>query len=387
MPKIAQPALIRPKMPELDSLRGLAILAVTFYHGFFWSQGVTGLGAVARWFVLATLPGWLGVNLFFVLSGFLITGILCDTRGRRDYYARFYFRRAVRILPAYYALLILLELLQPRAWKFWALSTAYLSNFAPLFGIAVAYPVLWSLAVEEQFYLLWPAVVRRLPANGVLSCACVTIIATPFVRWIEFRHGRMEGLSFYTWNVADALATGAALSILLRTLEKDRKWLTRFFLAIMLLSALLEAGGARFGILTKLRPIGAALQVTPWNLTFAAVLGIALIVGTSDWKSLVLSPVLRFFGEISYGLYLIHLLIFQTYDRLSGKRFPDLPNIVGHFAAMWIRFGCVMIVAVGLSYLSRRYFEGYFLGFKDRRINSNSSLGAQEPRGSGLAKN
>ena len=92
-------------MPELDSLRGVAILLVLFYHGFGYDYGVQGLSGIARGFVAATLTGWTGVDLFFVLSGFLITGILLDTKLRPDYYRRFYTRRALRILPIYFAVL------------------------------------------------------------------------------------------------------------------------------------------------------------------------------------------------------------------------------------------------------------------------------------------
>ncbi|MFZ0463503.1 MAG: acyltransferase [Candidatus Acidiferrales bacterium] len=91
--------IIRPKMPELDCVRGVAILLVLFYHGFFWSNNVTGLHGIEKAIVEATRPGWLGVNLFFVLSGFLITGILLDSRGNKHYFRSFYTRRALRILP------------------------------------------------------------------------------------------------------------------------------------------------------------------------------------------------------------------------------------------------------------------------------------------------
>src|SRR2546430_1430589 len=98
-------------MPELDSIRGIAVLLVLFYHGFGFAYGLSGLRGIGRLFVAATLGGWVGVNLFFVLSGFLITGILLDTKQRADYYNRFSFRRALRILPLYYAVFCLLVVL------------------------------------------------------------------------------------------------------------------------------------------------------------------------------------------------------------------------------------------------------------------------------------
>ena len=140
--------IVRSKMPELDTIRGIAILSVLFYHGFFWSNGVTGLQGAARLFVQLTRFGWLGVNLFFVLSGFLITGILVESKQRIDYYKRFYIRRALRILPAFYALLLVLALMPSQNGRYLFLSFFYLSNLAPLFAIPMTYAMPLSLAVE-----------------------------------------------------------------------------------------------------------------------------------------------------------------------------------------------------------------------------------------------
>src|SRR5579863_10747052 len=95
---------LRAKMPELDSVRGLAILTVLFYHGFASRQSAAAFSGFPKFFVRLVSPGWAGVNLFFALSGFLITGILLDSKYRPQYYRRFYLRRALRILPAYYGL-------------------------------------------------------------------------------------------------------------------------------------------------------------------------------------------------------------------------------------------------------------------------------------------
>ena len=100
--------------------------------------------------------GGVGVNLFFVLSGFLITGILVNSRSNPDYYRRFYTRRALRILPAFYATLLLLMLGGWIGWRFFLASILFLANSANLVGVAIQYGPLWSLAVEEHFYMFWP---------------------------------------------------------------------------------------------------------------------------------------------------------------------------------------------------------------------------------------
>ena len=135
-------SILRGKMPELDALRGIACLLVMFFHGLANRYVPEHLNAVERILVRVSAFGWTGVNLFFVLSGFLITGILIETRQRSDYYRRFYIRRALRILPAYYAILILVAVAwrlgisdRPFSWAFLGLSSIYLANMTTLFGV------------------------------------------------------------------------------------------------------------------------------------------------------------------------------------------------------------------------------------------------------------
>jgi peptidoglycan/LPS O-acetylase OafA/YrhL len=180
-----QQPIIRPKMPELDSLRGIAIIMVLFAHGFFWivanGPGISKFQGLAKFFILATQGGALGVNLFFVLSGFLITGILLDSRERPDYYKRFYANRALRILPAYLALLCVLLIFGIAQWPFLAISAFFMANFAPIFGVAMQYGPLWTLAVEEQFYLFWPQAVRRVSKKTLAIIALAIAISVPII--------------------------------------------------------------------------------------------------------------------------------------------------------------------------------------------------------------
>lgn len=111
--------IVRPIMPELDTIRGIAILLVFFYHAFVaFTPARTGLALWSRLFIGFTRLGWPGVNIFFVLSGFLITGILVDSAKNPNYYSRFYYRRALRILPAYYAVLLVLIIWERVATRF-----------------------------------------------------------------------------------------------------------------------------------------------------------------------------------------------------------------------------------------------------------------------------
>src|SRR5713101_3200906 len=194
--KIEVPApepLVRRFMPELDVLRGIAVLGVLFFHAFRAEYGGLPFTGVRRIVLQATQPGALGVNLFFVLSGFLITGILLDSQTRPDYYRRFYTRRALRILPAYYSLLILLGVLHQASAAFLGLSFVYLSNVVTLFGVSMDYHPLWSLAVEEHYYIVWPSVVRKLRPRNLALFSLAICILIPLVRAVSFHYGYFQG--------------------------------------------------------------------------------------------------------------------------------------------------------------------------------------------------
>ncbi len=154
-------------IPALDGIRGIAILVVMMHH-FTVYGGMASTNALDRAFRTLTLPGWVGVDLFFVLSGFLITGILYDAKEKRHYFRTFYMRRVLHIFPLYYVVLVIVFLIAPRLftadaalqsftgeqWWYWT----YLSNVSTALSgwhEYLAFGHFWSLAVEEQFYLLW----------------------------------------------------------------------------------------------------------------------------------------------------------------------------------------------------------------------------------------
>jgi peptidoglycan/LPS O-acetylase OafA/YrhL len=374
-------------MPELDTVRGVAILLVVFFHGFA-ETGLVGLSGIPRLFVVTTMPGWMGVNLFFVLSGFLITGILLDSRGKQHYYKDFYIRRALRILPIYCLLLIVLLLL-PRigwldhrriSWQFVGLSFIYLSNVTQLFGVPMQYGPLWSLAVEEHFYLLWPSAVRVFSRNKLAWIAASIFICCPLLRAIAFAL-KYEYGNGYTWLVADGLAAGALLAIYCRRPGFERKNLQRISALCIGIALLLLTAGLPLGILLSSRFAGGILRPTMLNLGFTGALGFTLLVGTSRWQSLVRRPVLQFFGEISYGLYLIHMLVFDVFDHFAFRYFPILSNtlIAGHFALIVVRFVLAAGAAVTIAYLSRRTLEAKFLSLKDRWTGDRSNSSANRP--------
>jgi len=361
-------------MPELDTLRGVAILLVLFLHGFAYVADPASFTGLRRTFMALTSYGWIGVHLFFVLSGFLITGILLDTQMRPDYYHRFYARRALRILPAYYGLLVILTALHQTSWlgrhaagiPFLLLSLIYLSNVAPLVGIPIQYTVLWSLAVEEHFYLIWPTIVRKLSRRSLALVALGVFIASPVVRVLSLHFGRLSDSNFYTWCNADGLALGAFLAIALREGQLGRRllWGLCSFGLLLCGSTLILA--AKWNALTWASTSGFALRLSLLNLTFAALLVFTLLLGTSRWSFLVNLRPLQFFGEISYGLYLIHMLVFYGYEEMAQRYWPSLVAADGQFGRILLQFTCAGTLSIVAAAWSRRYFEEYFLRLKDR---------------------
>jgi peptidoglycan/LPS O-acetylase OafA/YrhL len=207
-------------MPGLDVVRGTAILMVLFAHGLgenaplFWgypSRSVLFLHGVL-------LSGVYGVHIFFVLSGFLITGILLDSRHRPDYYKSFYLRRTLRILPAYLLLLVVLKSSHWISARFLIASLLYLSNMPRLFGATTDYGGLWSLSVEEQFYLTWPFLVRKLNRKALLWLCVSLVVLTPVLRLaLLYAPPSIGDIYYKTWDVMDFFAVGALLAMAARS--------------------------------------------------------------------------------------------------------------------------------------------------------------------------
>lgn len=363
--------LLRSYMPELDAIRGLAILGVILYHGFYWVHDLSLYSFWQRVFMKTMSVGQYGVDLFFILSGFLITGILLDTRDRKDYYKRFYVRRALRILPAYYLTLVILVMFKITSKAFLWMSLLYSSNLSILFGITMSYGVLWSLAVEEHFYLVWPAAIRNIGPKRLMALAVSLIVLSPALRFccalMPTRYAGIDGgCSYYTWNCADGLALGAAMALLIRGMKDDRRKLLRLSFVLIAIGFLIAGAGYPFGIITRMNPVGAALQAVPWHFGLAGLLGIFVVVGSGKWKGIVAPRILTFIGTISYGLYLYHLLFAIAYQWVARRTGFEQRWDLDVWQRTWIPFTINSTAVIVFSYLSRWYFEEPFLRLKNR---------------------
>jgi peptidoglycan/LPS O-acetylase OafA/YrhL len=233
-------------VPELDGLRGLAVLAVIFYHCHPRFDGTP--------LYYASLWGWAGVNLFFVLSGFLITSILLESREKPHYFRNFYGRRALRIWPVY--LLVLMVVYAQSDWFIGpkpldAIKTApwfaYIFFVQNLFHLALppAIGPTWSLAIEQQYYLLWAPLVRFLRRPwmlaSVLACA---LICSPLFR--ELHPVWIRGIPTHTLIKLDGIALGSLISLGLYTLSLTRRtwlWIGLSVFVLGVTAAATVAGG------------------------------------------------------------------------------------------------------------------------------------------------
>ncbi len=371
--------------PALDGLRAVAFLMVFGQH------------------YLSLAWGWAGVNVFFVLSGFLITGILFDSRDDPHRARNFYLRRTLRIFPLYYGLFLLLLLLWPwmhwrwNAW--WVLWPLYLGNFIRFVSPAatvwhsslelaadahltsltlprteIFLGHLWSLCVEEQFYLLWPWVVFLVRDRRRLLAICwLAVVSGPVLRvllqtyapaWMVFG----ELLYRFTPAQTDALLLGGLVALLWKGPARP---------------ALVRAARAAAGLGTLVIALYLVFTVHRWRvypgqypswmftggLVFAdwyaaAVMTCALQPG--GWvHGLLRNPVLRWVGRLSYGAYIFHDLLHGLYVHLAVHAGGDrwlADTTERQFAVAAVALPATLL----LAWLSFRFFEGPFLNLKER---------------------
>ncbi|MBN9616442.1 MAG: hypothetical protein BGO25_02090 [Acidobacteriales bacterium 59-55] len=292
-------------MEQLDGIRTVAIAAVFLHH------------------TLHVKLLWMGVDLFFILSGFLITGILINnkTQSIGRYFGHFYERRARRILPPYALLLVVTSLIFGLAWAHQWYFYFFLMNFVLAFHIPhpQSLDVLWSLAVEEQFYLLWPLVVYFLSERAIAWSAAAVVLAAPLLRWF------CTPLFAYHWPIyaltpfrMDLLAVGALIAILWRKRQHVIKRFGHYGLIFSALALLTLAALSRQpGFTTSANTPETNLWI--YELSLIACTGAILwALSGKGTGILTLSPV-RYIGRISYTIYLIHFTVLMVASRyLSG---------------------------------------------------------------------
>jgi len=304
------------RTPQLDSVRGLAVLVVLLHN----TDKYRYTGFLAR-------DGWMGVDLFFVLSGFLITGILLDAKDSDGYFRKFYARRCLRIWPLYYCALLFMFVLvpilrpseaakiyEPRAMPWWSY-LIYLQNFlVPAITKATGLlGVTWSLAVEEQFYLVWPVVVRYCNEAQLWKLTISLICLSPILRFFLLR----QGFTLYsnTFCRLDGLMMGALLALAFRSKTFSREaYLKPAWIALLI--------AAPLALISANRVEWAVYSFTA--LASASFVYLALCSKQKWVQALLGNRFLVYTGTISYGIYLLEKIPTDAAASLHLTRHPVL---------------------------------------------------------------
>ncbi|WP_158823450.1 acyltransferase [Granulicella sp. S156] len=358
--------------PALDGLRGIAVLMVFLFH---YGGGLKSPHLAVRLLGYLTAAGWTGVVLFFTLSGFLITGSLWDSRGNQHWFRNFYARRFLRILPLYYTALALSAIGLFEAWHNLHLLqklftyVLFLQNMPWLEPTALAIPTplplyhLWSMAVEEQFYLLWPCVLLmvRNRRSAFRLCVWVFVASAAFrvvifgLPQISLQHS--SPYRDFLLTHAGEFALGACLAFAWR--DPEDKSIARFALpalliglAVYVLSSLICHG---FSWDLNLQYV---LGLTGASLAAVALLALALRDGV--WRHLCSMSALRFLGRISYGFYIFHILLQGFFDAISRHIVHTNSGSSYQIARLLVAFPLSILV----SWISFHLLETPFLRLK-----------------------
>lgn len=348
-----------PKViPQLDGIRGIAILLVLGSH----AEGYR-LIDLSGW----AKSGWWGVDLFFVLSGFLITGILADAKGSHRYFRNFYGRRVLRILPVYFLVLALSYLLMrgnvlpETAQAFpWA---PYLLIIQNVFFSTAGFHALgatWSLAVEEHFYLVWPWLMRKAEGVSLMPALVLVLTLSPIARLVAWGTDVSYFMLYkHTLLRLDGLAMGALLALWIRH---------RSFTVAGLRKLAVGALGVGIPLAAWMLwkedqvPLFSVLNKTPVSLLSLGLVSLALLASRDGgWiaRLLALAP-LRFAGRISYCLYLVHIPVL---DMVTAR--PMQMALAGSGVARnLLTLGIFLTGSVGLATLSWYGFERPILRLK-----------------------
>ena len=386
----------RVHYPALDGVRAVAFLLVFFHHACF-------------------LPwGWCGVSFFFVLSGFLITGILIDTRDHPHRIRNFYVRRTLRIFPLYWGIFLALLISTPLfRWKWslpWLAWPLYLGNYLPYIssspvlgsaakallpgarthGTILYFGHFWSLCIEEQFYLLWPWLIFYVRRSRVLLLSTVIVFALPVIRAVL--HGTLPAwmvqrdiLYRITPFQLDALVLGAILAILWRGAHRDVLLRSsRIALPVLFVIAGAFIGYGMFQALPHpfwayARP---AWEYT-WGQSFFNLFGAVLILNALQPSTLISRlfgwrPA-RWLGRISYGAYVFHDIALPTFS-IPGKWLAmhlgaskQQATLIGQHWTWAFALPSTILIA----WLSFRFWESPFLNLKERWTVRPTQTGEQ----------
>ena len=396
--KSGQATLSRGHITALDGVRGFAAASVFLFH--------YGGGSHSRLFPVRLLGyvvhfGWFGVSIFFVLSGFLISGILWDSYSKPSWWKRFYARRSLRIFPLYYLALLIavvVSVILGQHWRnltpLWVLAlylgdVPIFSQVSPALTPYMHLEHFWSLAVEEQFYIVWPfllalfAASRKYAKYLILSLWTLSLLYRFFILSSPLA---IDWQTMFLFGRAGELLAGAYLAMLIRGDESERKrlytWSPILFCVTLpiLIGIMLYDGNPDLG-----PPPMATIGLSLCSLFSASIIGMAINPLDAGSRGLSRLPaaikaffnhaILRWFGKISYGIYIYHLLFKSAYVWITNRIAPNLsPN-----AEQTLLFFVALICTLMIASLSFYTYESFFLRFKDRFSSRNPAKAVVRP--------
>ncbi len=357
----------------LDGLRGIAIILVMLFHFRRYDFGEIGLDV-----------GWVGVQMFFVLSGFLITRILLNEKHQSidKYLKRFYWRRSLRIFPVYFAYLFVLTISfwlfdfpdtlgEKAAWLY-----TYTYNFTrllPDWSHSVFFTHLWSLSVEEQFYLIWPMLIFFFRDKALKFIIIGIIIISPIIRWVLAHfllthtsldyHAAGEAVYWFTFSHLDAFAFGGAIPIF--KISEKFKRLDLLCLLLFLVVAIM--GIINFIVLQHspiphisslgypIASLNYGQHIWSYTLLNAFFASLILWISYSTAGRLFSNPFLVSVGKVSYGMYLFHWGILGIFNQTVG-------GFLANSLVIFVIYFFSVYIFASLSY---HFFESHFLKLKD----------------------
>ncbi|HZO92313.1 MAG TPA: acyltransferase [Candidatus Baltobacteraceae bacterium] len=356
------------RIPELDGFRAIAILGVMLGHLLVFTPLLRHQpNGLPRMLATVINHGWLGVDLFFLLSGFLITSILVGTKhlGARRYFGGFYLRRALRIWPLYFLMVAIMLVAYARytGVTYFIYSVFFVANLAAPLHVPVPNGggPLWSLAVEEQFYLIWPVLVLFLERRVLVAILIAIAVVEPIVRL--FPVGTLET----TWERCDGLALGALLALWFTSALHNPRNDKRLALAFVGVAVVVTAADAVLAHVLPGHEAGVSLRIPQVLCICAAVMTLALSRSGAPAFAALRLPFLIVTADFSYCLYLIHVPLTDAYDTYASRVAPAIAHL-GALQANVLRCAVVFVVAYALAAFSRRYVELPFLnlGRRDR---------------------
>jgi peptidoglycan/LPS O-acetylase OafA/YrhL len=361
-------------IPALDGIRGIAILMVLFLH-LFWSNSSPEGNLLVRAIAQLRTVCWIGVDLFFVLSGFLLTGILYDTLNNSRYFRNFYGRRSLRIFPLYYAFLfVVIGVSYAQGYHWFSGTFYYLTYTVNLLWNGVPYTTapwvninhFWSLCIEEQFYMVWPLLIYRLRTKKRIASAIIVLAACGLLlRTYLVLSGAtvLHPYSVYAWSPArfDTLLLGGLLAVAIRSRFRGQvlRWA---WLVFACGAGVLTVYGFWHGSFEALDDgLMGTIGLSLLGVTFSALVG-ASLTHTSMYARFFSNPVLRFFGRYSYGLYVYHYVLKGMMDEYLA---PWLQQLTQSKLLLVVLHGCiVLLVTIVVAVVSFEYFEKPILGLK-----------------------